>query len=163
MGKVSGRGHITRISMAWVVVVGFVTCLVYVFVLRDRAPAESAAPSPGQPSFGRTPTAEDLRRGYHDAGAVPTRPQVRYFKNVDLNSASLADLETLPGITPAYAQKILAGRPYSSMQELERLGIPREILDQLSPPAIISLKGRGGPLAMPGPPPTPTQTQPPRP
>lgn len=35
-------------------------------------------------------------------------------KLVDINHASKAELQTLPGITPALADKIIAGRPYNS-------------------------------------------------
>ena len=37
---------------------------------------------------------------------------------VDLNTASKGQLETLPGITPARASKIIAARPYASTHEL---------------------------------------------
>jgi competence protein ComEA len=37
---------------------------------------------------------------------------------LDINSASEADLETLPGVGSAYAKKIIDGRPYKGKDEL---------------------------------------------
>ena len=36
----------------------------------------------------------------------------------NLNQASFADLDSLPGIGPVYAQKIISGRPYQSITDL---------------------------------------------
>ena len=37
---------------------------------------------------------------------------------IDINSASLVELERLPGIGPAYARRIVEGRPYERKDEL---------------------------------------------
>lgn len=45
---------------------------------------------------------------------------------VDLNSASRADLETLPGVTAATARRIAANRPYDTPHDLVRKGVVSE-------------------------------------
>lgn len=40
---------------------------------------------------------------------------------VDVNSADLKSLETLPGVGPAIAQKIIDGRPYRTSSDLEKV------------------------------------------
>jgi len=42
---------------------------------------------------------------------------------VDLNSATRADLETLPGVTAATARRIAANRPYDTPRDLVRKGV----------------------------------------
>lgn len=40
---------------------------------------------------------------------------------INLNSASLAELEKLPGVGPVLAQRLLEGRPYASVEEVARV------------------------------------------
>ena len=56
---------------------------------------------------------------------------------VDLNSATLVEIQSLPGITAEYARKIIASRPYRAMSDLEAAGIPHSIVEHVSPPAIL--------------------------
>ena len=84
-------------------------------------------------------------------GTMPPGFKVVEQKVVELNSATLAEIETIPGITPEYAKKIIAGRPWQSISDLSRTGIPKAILDDISPPAVIRVTQRGLP-----PPPAPT-------
>jgi len=52
---------------------------------------------------------------------------------IDLNSATPAQLETLPGITPAKAHRIVAGRPYSAPNDLvTRNVLTQDQFDQIS-------------------------------
>ncbi|HVJ04161.1 MAG TPA: helix-hairpin-helix domain-containing protein [Candidatus Saccharimonadales bacterium] len=51
---------------------------------------------------------------------------------VDLNSASQKDLEGLPGVGAATAKKIMAARPYSSVDDLSKTGMSKSKIDKLS-------------------------------
>lgn len=51
---------------------------------------------------------------------------------VDINSASLTELDKLSGIGPAYAQGIIDGRPYSNLDELDKVkGIGPKTLEKI--------------------------------
>jgi competence protein ComEA len=51
---------------------------------------------------------------------------------VDVNSADVKTLETLPGIGPATAQRIIEGRPYKSLTELGKVkGLTKAKLDAI--------------------------------
>src|SRR5262245_9515300 len=59
--------------------------------------------------------------------AIPEQSSAR----IDLNSATEAQLASLPGVGPATAKKIIAGRPYSSLADLKRAGISESTIDKL--------------------------------
>lgn len=55
-------------------------------------------------------------------------------EKVNLNTASQAELESLPRVGPALAERIIQGRPYRSLEDLDKVrGIGPALLDQLRP------------------------------
>jgi len=64
---------------------------------------------------------------------------------VDLNSASAAELTSVPGIGDATAKKIIAGRPYSSVADLKKTGMSANQMQQISP--MVMVKGGMAPSA----------------
>jgi DNA uptake protein ComE-like DNA-binding protein len=59
---------------------------------------------------------------------------------IDINSASQADLESLPGVGAATAKKIIAGRPFSSVSDLSRAGVSADTIAKIKP---LAKAGRG--------------------
>jgi competence protein ComEA len=86
--------------------------------------AEAAAPQPVEPvpaKAAAVPLTEAGAGGASDPGAL-----------VDINTATLAELDTLPGVGPATAQRIVDGRPYGSIEDLMRVkGIGQATFDKL--------------------------------
>ena len=61
---------------------------------------------------------------------IPTNPD----RLIDVNSASLKELESLPGIGPVIAKRIIEGRPYLSVDDLLRVkGIGAKRLEEIRP------------------------------
>ena len=52
---------------------------------------------------------------------------------VDLNSATAEELQKLPGIGEAYSKKIIDGRPYKSLDDLAKAGIPAATIEKIKP------------------------------
>jgi len=70
-------------------------------------------------------------------------------KLVDINSAGKKELKTLPGISDADADKIIAGRPYLSKANLVTHNIlSREVYENLK--RLVIAKQKGDPPAKPG-------------
>jgi hypothetical protein len=76
-------------------------------------------------------------------GKAPIQNPAVAVARIDINTATAAELDKLPGIGPATVKKIIAGRPYSSVADLSRAGVSRRQIDEISPLVMV---GGGSPL-----------------
>jgi len=72
---------------------------------------------------------------------------------VNLNTASEADLVALPGVGPATAKKIIAGRPYTSVADLAKAGVPKNTIEKITSMVTVSAatSAAAAPAAKPAP------------
>lgn len=66
--------------------------------------------------------------------AQPNMPTIPGgLPKLDLNTASLEQLQKLPGLNEATAKQIIAGRPFKSVDELQKVGLSKPTIDKLAP------------------------------
>ena len=63
----------------------------------------------------------------------PAIPNLKAPAKVDLNTATDKELETLDGITPANAKKIIEGRPYAKLEDLKKAGLTDRAIARIAP------------------------------
>jgi hypothetical protein len=83
------------------------------------------------------------------AAAAKSAPSKTASAPVNLNTASESDLEALPGIGPATAKKIIAGRPYAAVADLTKAGVPKGTIEKITP--MVTVGAAAAPAATPAP------------
>lgn len=74
--------------------------------------------------------------GLKQCGKPQSREQIaeRSNRTIDVNTATVAELELLPRVNEALAHRIVAGRPYATVEDLQRVsGIGPKTLELLRP------------------------------
>ena len=81
-------------------------------------------------------------------------------KKVDLNSATQKELEDVKGVGPATAKKIIANRPYKSVDELKKAGLSDKQIKSIGPSVTVGAAPAAVPAAAPAAKPAPAAAAP---
>ncbi len=79
---------------------------------------------------------------------APEKAAAASKSKVDINSASQAELEALPGVGATTARKIIGGRPYRSVGDLSKAGVSESTIHKIS--GLVTV-GRGSAASAPAP------------
>ncbi len=75
-------------------------------------------------------------------------------EKIDLNAASESQLDSLPGVGPATAKKIIAARPYSSVNDLSKAGLSAKTISNITPMVSAGSTQAAAPVSVPQPQPS---------
>jgi DNA uptake protein ComE-like DNA-binding protein len=73
-----------------------------------------------------TKDAKSSARPANGAEATANKPRL-----INLNTATEAQLSSIPGIGSKYAKKVIAGRPYKSIDDLSKAGVPTTTISKI--------------------------------
>ncbi len=96
--------------------------------LNTNPEARANAPAPAAEAAAAAPAATT-------PAAAPAMPTAITKTGVDLNTATEAELNKLPGINKLTAKRIMALRPFLSVNDLIRAGVSKKTIDNLKPAA----------------------------
>jgi Helix-hairpin-helix motif len=103
------------------------------FAVLSVVSASAFAIQTADPAQGQSGSAKTTRAAKRSSKKAPANGA-----KVDLNNASEAELESLPGVGPGTAKKIIAGRPYNSESDLSKAGLTQKKISDLSGKVTVS-------------------------
>ena len=112
---------------------------------KASAPSEKASGSASKksaPSQAEKPSSKASVQSTKATASGPASDSTARGGRIDVNSASEQELEALPGIGAASAKKIIAARPYASLDDLSRSGVSASALGKARPHLMV--RGAGG-------------------
>ncbi len=132
LSRLPAAPHLSALDR-WTLLLGGAVLLAAAFTL-----VPALFPQPRVPTVTRValPAATSPAPATPEAPVYPTTSSVTPLISgrVNLNSASLEQLEALPKVGPALASRIVAGRPYRSLADLDRVkGVGPAALKTLEP------------------------------
>ncbi len=116
----------------------FCMALLACAIANPAAPAQDVA-NPKAPDAPAAPKTKAEASKPRKKSAAPKH-------QVNINTATVEELQTLPAIGPIYSARIIKGRPYQSVDQLERAGVPARV--------VVALRDRvtlKGPTIIPSP------------
>jgi len=83
--------------------------------------------------FGRQQPPVPLAPESTDATDEGERPLIAPFvvSKIDINTCTLQQLQSLPGVSASLGARLFAGRPYRDYQDLQRDGVPLNVVQGL--------------------------------
>ncbi len=101
-----------------------VTAALLLFGAGQACAADGSAATP--PAQGKASAPAKSTPSAKPEAAASSAKASAEVKPIDINSASSKQLKTLPGITAAEVEKVIAGRPYGSKSQLVSRGVISE-------------------------------------
>ena len=101
----------------------------------DRNPDARAVPPAAGGDTGATSTTVTATQPAPAPPPPPVQQSTVTRTGVDINTATVAQLQKLPGVNKLQAQRIVAMRPFLSIQDLIRTGLPQKAINNLKPAA----------------------------
>ena len=112
--------------------------------------SSKAAETAKEPKTATAPKEEKAARAAKETkGETKAEDRAPSGARVDLNTASVKELEALPAVGAATAKTIIAGRPYASVGDLARAGVPAGTIEKIGPLVTVSAKPAASASAAP--------------